>query len=47
MHTQENDPSMTKCTEKQLEFPGVGQRQVVGRFGGAAIGPQGGELLLG
>ncbi|WP_373506731.1 IS1380 family transposase [Thiocapsa sp.] len=38
---------MTQCNEKQLEFHGLGRRQIVGRFDGGAISSDGGGLLLG
>ena len=36
----------TKCTPRQLEFPGVGRRRIVARFDGGAISSDAGALLL-
>lgn len=36
----------TECTPKQLEFQGLGRRQVVARFNGGSISSDGGGLLL-
>ena len=36
----------TECTPNQLEFQGVGRREVVARFDGGKISSDGGGLLL-
>ena len=37
---------MTQCTPRQLEFPAVGRRRIVGRFDGGTLSSDAGALLL-
>ncbi|NEV60440.1 transposase [Thiorhodococcus minor] len=46
MRAREGDPSMTECHEAQLEFHGLGRREVIGQSNGGAISSDGGGLLL-